>query len=193
MNRGAKLNIHISRLALLSSDWIPKSTMSSMPKHSLISEKILHATSFWPTETPLSQLMDLSCQVSDFDTPCGYKNLALNMCARCWFDCCAYHYCSQEKPRCRSWKASSKYASNHLCTVSLFQTSRGCNDWHSIFLFSRYNLDPSKTCMIGDRLDTDIDFGLQGGIETLCVLTGTKPRNIFFSQWKKFIYYVLQA
>jgi ribonucleotide monophosphatase NagD (HAD superfamily) len=31
--------------------------------------------------------------------------------------------------------------------------------------------------MIGDRLDTDIDFGLKGGLETLCVLTGTLPRN----------------
>lgn len=27
--------------------------------------------------------------------------------------------------------------------------------------------------MIGDRLDTDIEFGVKGGIETLCVLTGT--------------------
>jgi 4-nitrophenyl phosphatase len=26
--------------------------------------------------------------------------------------------------------------------------------------------------MIGDRLDTDIEFGLNGGIDTLCVLTG---------------------
>ena len=47
------------------------------------------------------------------------------------------------------------------------------------FLFSllnyfcnRYQLDPKKTCMIGDRLDTDIEFGLNGNIDTLCVLTG---------------------
>ncbi|KAI9300190.1 HAD-like domain-containing protein [Cunninghamella echinulata] len=39
-------------------------------------------------------------------------------------------------------------------------------------IFAQYNLEQSKTCMIGDRLDTDIDFGLKGGIETLCVLTG---------------------
>lgn len=28
--------------------------------------------------------------------------------------------------------------------------------------------------MIGDRLDTDIEFGLNGGIDTLCVLTGKR-------------------
>ncbi|KAI7861467.1 HAD-like domain-containing protein [Spinellus fusiger] len=39
-------------------------------------------------------------------------------------------------------------------------------------ILAEHNLDPKKTCMIGDRLDTDIEFGLKGGIETLCVLTG---------------------
>ena len=42
----------------------------------------------------------------------------------------------------------------------------------AVYAIIRYNLEPSKTVMIGDRLDTDIDFGNQGGIETLCVLTG---------------------
>lgn len=27
--------------------------------------------------------------------------------------------------------------------------------------------------MIGDNLNTDIKFGINGGIDTLCVLTGT--------------------
>ncbi|KAI8390862.1 HAD-like domain-containing protein [Radiomyces spectabilis] len=34
-------------------------------------------------------------------------------------------------------------------------------------IFAQYDLDPKRTCMIGDRLDTDIDFGRQGGLETL--------------------------
>ncbi|KAG0004765.1 hypothetical protein BGZ65_012759 [Modicella reniformis] len=38
--------------------------------------------------------------------------------------------------------------------------------------FSNYKTNPAKTCMVGDRLDTDIDFGLQGNIATLLVLTG---------------------
>ncbi|KAI8328982.1 HAD-like domain-containing protein [Chlamydoabsidia padenii] len=45
-------------------------------------------------------------------------------------------------------------------------------------IFAQYNLDKAKTCMIGDRLDTDIDFGLKGGLETLCVLTGMSTRRI---------------
>ena len=40
-------------------------------------------------------------------------------------------------------------------------------------IFARFELDRKRTCMIGDRLDTDIQFGLQGNLGgTLLVLTG---------------------
>ncbi|KAJ7392631.1 hypothetical protein OS493_010282 [Desmophyllum pertusum] len=37
---------------------------------------------------------------------------------------------------------------------------------------SRHTIDPSKTCMIGDRLDTDILFGNNCGLKSVLVLTG---------------------
>lgn len=33
-------------------------------------------------------------------------------------------------------------------------------------------LVPGRCCMVGDRLDTDIAFGKNGGLKTLLVLTG---------------------
>jgi phosphoglycolate/pyridoxal phosphate phosphatase family enzyme len=47
-------------------------------------------------------------------------------------------------------------------------------------LIDRHNLDRSRTCMVGDRLDTDIAFGNNGDITSVLVLTGcTTPNDIW--------------
>ena len=43
---------------------------------------------------------------------------------------------------------------------------------------SRYQLDLKRTCMVGDRLDTDIQFGIECGLGgTLLVLTGVTQKE----------------
>jgi hypothetical protein len=39
-------------------------------------------------------------------------------------------------------------------------------------IIRRHSFDPARTIMAGDRLDTDILFGKNGGIATLLVMTG---------------------
>ncbi|MBW0506969.1 hypothetical protein O181_046684 [Austropuccinia psidii MF-1] len=43
-------------------------------------------------------------------------------------------------------------------------------------ILEKHHLEPSRSCMIGDRLDTDIAFGINGGLSTLLVLTGVVTR-----------------
>ncbi|KZF25139.1 4-nitrophenylphosphatase [Xylona heveae TC161] len=42
----------------------------------------------------------------------------------------------------------------------------------------KFRFDRSRACMVGDRLDTDIKFGIEGRLGgTLCVLTGVSKRE----------------
>ncbi|KAL1916073.1 uncharacterized protein VTP21DRAFT_6077 [Calcarisporiella thermophila] len=42
---------------------------------------------------------------------------------------------------------------------------------------AKYDIDPQTTCMVGDRIDTDIQFGINGGLSTLLVLSGVTTQS----------------
>ncbi|CAG8448864.1 12562_t:CDS:2 [Acaulospora colombiana] len=44
-------------------------------------------------------------------------------------------------------------------------------------IIKKFHLDAERTCMIGDRLDTDIQFGINGKFKTLLVLTGVSKEQ----------------
>ncbi|KAI1281369.1 4-nitrophenylphosphatase-like protein [Xylaria sp. FL0933] len=57
----------------------------------------------------------------------------------------------------------------------------------------KFRLDRARTCMVGDRLDTDIQFGIEGGLGgTLAVLTGVSKKEQWEAEDAAFVpaYYV---
>jgi 4-nitrophenyl phosphatase len=57
----------------------------------------------------------------------------------------------------------------------------------------KFHFDRSRTCMVGDRLDTDIQFGIQGKLGgTLAVLTGVSKKEHWEASDAEFVpaYYV---
>ncbi|KAI9190431.1 hypothetical protein H9P43_001865 [Blastocladiella emersonii ATCC 22665] len=44
-------------------------------------------------------------------------------------------------------------------------------------ILATHHLDRARTCMIGDRLDTDIQFGINGGTKTLLVMSGVTKHD----------------
>lgn len=42
---------------------------------------------------------------------------------------------------------------------------------------AKFDFVSSRACMVGDRLDTDMRFGVEGGLGTLFVLTGVNTES----------------
>ncbi|KAJ2921888.1 hypothetical protein H1R20_g15205, partial [Candolleomyces eurysporus] len=70
-------------------------------------------------------------------------------------------------PGAGSVSAPLRYAlnKNPVCTGKPSSTMLDC-------IKAKIQFDPKRTLMIGDRLNTDIQFGQNGGLATLLVLTG---------------------
>jgi 4-nitrophenyl phosphatase len=52
----------------------------------------------------------------------------------------------------------------------------------------KFHFDRSKTCMVGDRLNTDIQFGIEGKLGgTLAVLTGVNKKEDFLGEGKEIL------
>jgi ribonucleotide monophosphatase NagD (HAD superfamily) len=55
--------------------------------------------------------------------------------------------------------------------------------WLFPYLLAKFKLQPSHTAVVGDRLDTDIAMGKQGGLVTLLPLTGEQtPQHLFHAR-----------
>lgn len=60
-----------------------------------------------------------------------------------------------------------------VCVTACLQVNVGKGgEWLFPHLMQQYQLQPPRTAMIGDRLDTDIAMGKQGNLVTLLPLTG---------------------
>jgi phosphoglycolate phosphatase len=49
----------------------------------------------------------------------------------------------------------------------------------------KFGLKPEQICMVGDRLDTDVMFGKNGGLTTLLVLSGVTTEKELLSESNK--------
>lgn len=55
------------------------------------------------------------------------------------------------------------------------------NTFMLLDIAAKFGFSPDKLCMVGDRLDTDVLFGQQGGLTTLLVLSGVTTEEELMS------------
>lgn len=83
---------------------------------------------------------------------------------------------------------SDEWAGNGACVGAII----GCTGRQPIvvgkpgpliidYITEDYQIPKEKICMVGDRLDTDILFGLNNGLKTLLVLSGVTSKEALFN------------
>jgi len=60
------------------------------------------------------------------------------------------------------------------------------------YITEKHRIDRSRICMVGDRLDTDIVFGLNNGLQTVLTLSGVTTEQQVLSAYNKVVpdYYI---
>lgn len=107
--------------------------------------------------------------------------------------------CINENPGCK-FIATNLDAVTHLTDEqewagngSMVGAIKGCTGKEPIvvgkpsplmidYIVSEYKIDRSRICMVGDRLDTDVLFGLDNGLEAVLTLSGVTTKEKLLSK-----------
>lgn len=98
--------------------------------------------------------------------------------SRCWINDRATEVLRRTRPA-RDRETRERHVGEYRDEVGLLPSSETKRRELILGVGNSFGLDKSKTIMVGDRLDTDIQFGNRGGIDTLMVLTGVNQRADF--------------
>jgi phosphoglycolate/pyridoxal phosphate phosphatase family enzyme len=106
--------------------------------------------------------------------------------------------CINENPGCK-FIATNLDAVTHLTDEqewagngSMVGAIKGCTGKEPIvvgkpsplmidYIVDKYKIDRSRICMVGDRLDTDVLFGLDNGLEAVLTLSGVTTKEKLLS------------
>lgn len=53
------------------------------------------------------------------------------------------------------------------------------------YIVAKYKVEPARICMVGDRLDTDVLFGTDNGLQTVLTLSGVTTEKKLLSEANK--------